>query len=220
MRLCRYSPAPAHKVATAGAATSSDLSNPLGVAVDGSGNVYIADTGNADVEEVFAGTALRVTRAGTGTGTLSSSPAGISCGTVCESGFRSGTTVTVTATPSSGSIFAGWSGACTGMGTCKVTMNVMKAVTATFKKVVPPPNTTITGNHISGAERRATIDFTGSGDVGKLHFQCKLDQGSWTSCASPHTYTGLAHGSHTFEVRAVDARGERDPTPAKLTFKV
>jgi hypothetical protein len=97
-------------------------------------------------------------------------------------------------------------------------MNRDRRVTATFKKRVPPPNTTITGVHISSAKREATFDFTGSGGVGALHFQCKLDAGDWKSCTSPKPYTGLTHRSHTFEVRAIDARREADPTPAKLTF--
>ncbi len=162
---------------------------------------------------------LTVTRTGSGSGSVTSSPAAISCGTTCTHGFQAGAVVTLTARPASGSEFAGWSGACKGTGTCKVTMNADMTVTATFKKAVPP-NTTITGSSTSSAERKATFDFKGSGGVGALHFQCKLDSGAWNSCSSPKTYTGLARGGHTFQVRAIDSRGEVDPTPAQHTFTI
>jgi hypothetical protein len=75
---------------------------------------------------------LTVTKAGTRTGTVTSSPAGINCGTTCSANFASGSVVTLTAKASTGSTFAGWSGACSGTGTCKVTMTAAKSVAATF----------------------------------------------------------------------------------------
>jgi len=58
---------------------------------------------------------------------------GIKCGTDCQEIFNSGTSVTLTAnTSSSDSAFGGWSGACTGTGTCRVTMSADRSVTATF----------------------------------------------------------------------------------------
>jgi hypothetical protein len=74
---------------------------------------------------------LSVTKTGTGTGTVTSSIAGINCGTTCSGDYTSGTSVTLTPTPSS-STFTGWSGACTGTGTCTVAMSAMKSVSATF----------------------------------------------------------------------------------------
>jgi hypothetical protein len=47
-----------------------------------------------------------------------------------------------------------------------------------------------------------------------------LDSGSFETCTSPKTYSGLKKGSHTFAVRAVDAAGNLDPTPATRTWKV
>jgi hypothetical protein len=67
-----------------------------------------------------------------GAGSITSSPAGISCGTDCSEAYTSGTSVTLTATPSSGSTFSGWSGACAGTGSCVVAMSAARAVTATF----------------------------------------------------------------------------------------
>jgi Fe-S cluster biogenesis protein NfuA len=78
---------------------------------------------------------LSVSNAGTGSGTVSSSPAGISCGSTCSQGYAYGTPVTLTATPATGSTFTGWSGACSGTGTCTVTTNDADSVTATFSLV-------------------------------------------------------------------------------------
>jgi lysophospholipase L1-like esterase len=78
------------------------------------------------------GPALTVTRAGAGTGNVTSSPAGINCGSTCSASYANGTSVTLTAVPASGSTFAGWSGACTGTGVCTVSMTQARSVTATF----------------------------------------------------------------------------------------
>jgi uncharacterized repeat protein (TIGR01451 family) len=75
---------------------------------------------------------LSVTRAGAGTGSVGSAPAGITCGATCAALFTSGTSVTLTATPSGGSTFAGWGGACSGTGGCIVAMSAGQSVTATF----------------------------------------------------------------------------------------
>ena len=76
---------------------------------------------------------LGVSKSGNGSGTVSSSPSGISCGATCSASFTSGTNVTLSATPASGSTFAGWSGACSGTAaTCTVSMTQARSVTATF----------------------------------------------------------------------------------------
>lgn len=68
-----------------------------------------------------------------GGGTVSSSPAGINCGTSCSAGFSTGTSVTLTATPNSSYTFGGWSGGgCAGTGSCTVAMSAARSVTATF----------------------------------------------------------------------------------------
>ncbi len=87
---------------------------------------------------------LSVLKQGGGTGTVTSSPAGISCGATCSTTFTDGTSVTLSATPDSGSTFAGWDGeGCTGTGTCTVVMSQAREVTATFgvevQEPLPPP---------------------------------------------------------------------------------
>jgi hypothetical protein len=81
---------------------------------------------------------LSVTRAGNGAGTVTSSPAGIDCGSTCATAYAPGTPVTLTAAASAGSFFAGWSGACAGTGTCSVTMNSDLSVGALFEPLPSP----------------------------------------------------------------------------------
>ncbi|MFC2042682.1 trypsin-like serine protease [Chloroflexota bacterium] len=76
---------------------------------------------------------LTVSKTGTGSGIVTSSPSGIKCGSDCSQSFAYNTTVTLTATPEKGSSFGGWSGACSGTGSCVVTMTAARSVTASFK---------------------------------------------------------------------------------------
>ncbi|MDS4058620.1 MAG: M6 family metalloprotease domain-containing protein, partial [Candidatus Contendobacter sp.] len=80
------------------------------------------------------GLTLTVTKAGTGAGTVASITGEINCGATCQYTYPplADTVVTLTATPAAGSVFTGWSGACSGTGTCTVTMNAAKSVSATF----------------------------------------------------------------------------------------
>ena len=76
---------------------------------------------------------LTVNVAGTGTGTVTSSPAGINCPSTCSANFASGTAITLTAHPNSGSTFSGWGGEiCEGTGTCTFTITANESATANF----------------------------------------------------------------------------------------
>jgi len=92
---------------------------------------------------------LTVAKAGSGGGTITSSPSGISCGGTCGASYTSGASVTLTASAAAGSTFAGWSGACTGTGACTVAMTATRSVTATFNASGASPCTdpvTFSGN--------------------------------------------------------------------------
>ncbi len=75
---------------------------------------------------------LTVSKSGSGTGSVSSAPSGVSCGATCQADFAYAATVALTPAADPGSQFVGWSGACTGSGSCSVFMNGPKSVTATF----------------------------------------------------------------------------------------
>ncbi len=68
-----------------------------------------------------------------GPGTVTSNPAGIDCGKACASAFHTGTKVTLNATATTGAVFEGWSGACTGTGICELTMDKAQTVRAVFR---------------------------------------------------------------------------------------
>jgi hypothetical protein len=75
---------------------------------------------------------LTVTTQGTGAGHVTSEPPGVDCGVTCTTLYDFGTVVTLTAVPDTGSLFDGWSGACSGGGPCSVTMTETKWATVTF----------------------------------------------------------------------------------------
>lgn len=75
---------------------------------------------------------LTTSKIGTGTGTITSAPAGISCGATCAATYPYGTSVSLTATPGPTSTFSGWTGACSGSGSCIVSMTEARSVTAIF----------------------------------------------------------------------------------------
>jgi Divergent InlB B-repeat domain len=86
----------------------------------------------SDIYKIRETSLATLTVSVTGEGTVTSSPAGINCGTDCTEDYEVGTTVTLAAHEASGWIFAGWGGACTGFDPCQVQMDSAKDVTATF----------------------------------------------------------------------------------------
>jgi subtilisin family serine protease len=91
----------------------------------------------AALASVVANFTVTVNKAGAGTGTVTSTSSGIDCGATCTGQFPQGSTVTLTAAPAAGSVFAGWSGDCSGSNPCSLTQDA--TVTATFNTAPPPP---------------------------------------------------------------------------------
>lgn len=174
---------------------------------------------------------LTVQRSGSGSGTVSSAPSGISCGSTCSFSFARGTAVTLSAKAAPGSKFAGWSGAsCSGTGGCRVTLSAPTTIAATFTK--SKPNTKLTGAAFNKRTHTATFKFKATGSA--TRFQCALVKArvahkkggqkstpakpSFSRCRSPKAYKHL-HGRYTFMVRAAGPGGT-DPSPATKKFRV
>jgi glucose/arabinose dehydrogenase len=124
---------------------------------DEAGELYLAHYGQGNngtiqrLVELNQSFLLSVNRGGQGTGTVVSSPAGIQCGSACSGPYGGGVTVTLTATPSAGSLFVGWSGGgCSGTGSCVVTVTSATAVTATFDRQIFTLSTGIVGSGSGG----------------------------------------------------------------------
>ena len=100
----------------------------------------------AETDFVLQTRALEVEKTGSGTGEVTSTPTGIDCGNDCTDEYEFGTEVTLTANPGLHSVFAGWSGPCSGTGTCAVTMDQIREVTAQFSLEKRTLDVTKSGN--------------------------------------------------------------------------
>lgn len=138
-------------------ATNGSTFAGWGGACSGTSSCKVTISANTSVTATFNQAAppptstLTVDLAGNGSGSVTSSPAGISCGTQCSATYDNGTQVTLTATPVSGSTFTGWGGACTGTAPCIITLNANTSVTATFS--------------LNAVALTVTLAGTGSGTV-------------------------------------------------------
>ncbi|MFA6309965.1 MAG: fibronectin type III domain-containing protein [Sterolibacterium sp.] len=127
---------------TASPITVTGLSNGVSysftVTAANAAGMGAASSPSTSVSPAPLASALSVSISGTGSGSVASNPGGINCTQTCGASFYSGVSATLTATPSAGSSFAGWSGDCTGTGTCTVVMSAPRAVTASFTPTAKP----------------------------------------------------------------------------------
>jgi hypothetical protein len=90
-------------------------------------------TAGFEFEAGFALYPVTVQKTGSGQGAVTGSPGTISCGAICSGEYLTATSLTLTATPSPGSVFAHWSGGgCTGAGPCTIAVKAAKSITAVF----------------------------------------------------------------------------------------
>jgi hypothetical protein len=119
---------------------------------------------------------LTVAKSGTGTGTVSSAPAGITCGSDCTETFPSITQVTLTAAAASGSRFDGWSGGgCSGTAPCTLIGNTSPTVTAAFSSTATE-GTCTTGQY--QAEYFNNINLTGTATLRRCEAAIAYNWGS------------------------------------------
>lgn len=141
---------------------------------------------------------------------------GIDCPGDCSEVFASGDSLQLGAAPADGYVFSGWSGDCTGGADCELAMTSDRKVVATFRDV-SSPNTAITKAPPPTTSRHKVKLKFSSSEPGS--FECKLDRGPWKGCKSPKKFR-VGPGRHKIKVRALDASGNADPSPAKAKFKV
>ena len=96
--------------------------------------------------------------------------------------------------------------------------NILDSAKRTVAIDNTPPNTTITSAPAAATNSTsASFSFTATE---ASSFECSLDGAAFAACTSPKSYTALAAGSHTFQVRATDTIGNTDPTPANHAWTV
>ncbi len=190
---------------------TADLSRyAFRLAVDSSGTIYLGGGASGDlttpvvtrigavdavvIKSAGASETLTVTRAGTGSGTVTSSPSGISCGSTCSALFSTGASVTLTAAAATGSTFTGWSGDCSGSSTAaSVTMSAARSCTASFATATS-----------SGSTPPTWLGSSGTGELTFSSVEVVVDSSGRLSASIPAgnfnasdlTYTAmLADGS-------------------------
>jgi hypothetical protein len=179
--------------------------------------------------DIVVGQTLTVVKTGTGTGTVTSDVGAINCGAVCSDIFA-GDTVTLTATPTAGSTFTGWSGGgCSGTGTCVVTVTAATSVTANFDVVgatLPPTISKAfapTSVTVGGA---STLSFTitnpnNASSLTGVGFTDTLPAGVVVS--TPNALTGTCGGgtiTATAASGSVSLSGATLASSASCTFSV
>jgi uncharacterized delta-60 repeat protein len=193
---------------TATAASGSRFAGWSG-ACTGTGQCSLAMSADHDVVATFEPIRmLTVTKGGSGSGSVGSSPAGIDCGATCSASFEDGQGVTLAATPDAGSWFSGWSGACTGIGTCTLAMSQDRDVTATFTLYAADGSGTMrpSTTSVSAGQEHKTITFaytTATGGVKGGALTLVVPSG-WSA---PST-TGTAAGYTTANVGTRSVSGQ------------
>lgn len=205
---------------TANASASEDTLPPIATGPGGTTTaVWVRSDGtNEIVQSASTGFTLSITRSGTGSGSVTSSPAGIDCGSTCSSDFAQGTRVTLNAAPSSGSTFIGWSGAgCSGTVTCQVTIDEAKSVTAAFlrsKATISKLKVIGPGKARKGKKVTYRVKITNSGNLTATGVRLKV---SGRGVRFKSSVGKIPAG----KTRTVKARFKpKQPVKIKATFKV
>ena len=137
-----------------------------------------------------------------GSGTVTSQPAGITCGQTCSASFPTDSTVALTATPTPGWSFSGWSDACTGTGSCVVSMSDPRSVTATF---APPDTVYAVAVAVAGGSVTSDVPGIVCGEACVASFGAGIDV-TLTPTGGPVTWGGACSGTGACVVPMTRAR--------------
>jgi hypothetical protein len=145
---------------------------------------------------------LSVIKTGNGSGTVTSVPIGIDCGDSCSNRFTAGTTITLSETPASTSLFQSWAGGCTGADTCTVELHSDITITADFltyrlyipavAKPVPPPgpfNKTSPADGSTGVSKLPTLYWSSSATA--TNYEYCIDTTNNSTCDSSWISVGM-----------------------------
>lgn len=214
----------------------------VGIATDSSNNVYVTDSGNGRIEK-FTSDGTFIKSWGANCQTEKVFCAGIvliaidsSNNVYVTSGQSDPSFFSVAKFTSDGDLVTGWDAPAPHGVAVDRSGNVY--ISSGFDNIqvyaptsVNPPHTTINsavdgngaGIQSGGTTFSTSIKFTFTATTGTnpiAGLECSLDNSGFSSCSSPVTLTNLAVGMHTFQVRAVDTSGNRDPTPASFSWKI
>ena len=190
----------------------------------GTGIVDAAAAIRAASGEAITQYPISVALYGSGQGTIASAPAGINCGVAgaaCSTRFNSGGSVTLTATPANGQLFAGWGGACTGTNTaCTLPMNKAHDVYAAFDLPIPTLGNGIPVNNLAstGGTPRYFI-FPVPAGAGQL----RVEISGGTGDADLYLRRGSAPDTTTYDCRPFLVGNNEQctiPNPAAGTWHV
>lgn len=153
-----------------------------------------------------------------GTGSVTSQPAAIACGSSCNATFAQGTTVTLTAAPGTGQVLQGWGGVCSGAAlTCSVTMSAARSVSATFAAAPPVGWSAVQTASGAGAwidfdkPVLSAIDDQGRGLAVWFDWQ---QSGSWMSLRASRYVPGTGWGTPVELAGVTSGRSYSNPTLA------
>jgi hypothetical protein len=201
---------------------------------DKSNSLYVLPVRGGQVGNMVT---LAISRAGTGSGTVTSSDNKINCGGTCSASYNQSISTTLTAWSASGSSFTGWSGGgCSGTGSCTLNASGSATVTATFTQNLPgaatlvsPTGTTTTTptywwNAVSNAAQYYLWVNDSTGNVIKTWYTaaqagCASGSGSASSTCSITPSATLATGSGTWWVMASNSNGA-GPWSTGMAFTV
>jgi len=190
---------------------------------DGTSVNYIYDSvGNLISRNVTYKTEnLNVSKAGTGTGLVISADTHINCGSSCNYTYNYGDNTILTATPDPGNIFVGWSGDCSGTGTCNLSMTTNKNAIATFDitafiiTAIAGQNGSIAPSGSIAVAIGASQTYTITPDTGYQISDVLVD-GVSVGAVSSYTFNNVT-APHTISATfAINAASIVNTNPAKL----